>query len=68
MQRLPSASTLPVHRDLKLLYVLSLIVALGMIAEQDLEPWTSLYTNALNYAAMTPTLAAGESAGILNLR
>jgi HEAT repeat protein len=43
-------------------------VALGMVSETDLEPWTSLYTNALNYTAMTETLAAGESAGILNLR
>ena len=32
MQRSSSASTLPLHRDLNLLYVLSLLVALGMTA------------------------------------
>ncbi len=43
-------------------------VALGVVCERDLLPWTSLFTNDLNYTASTTTLISSDGEGLLNQR
>ena len=43
-------------------------IALGLVGDRDLIPWTSNLSGHLNYLALVDSLHSGETTGVLNIR